>query len=159
MHLTKMEIQEFGLFQSTSFESMEPGLTVVFGRNETGKTTLMHFLRGMFYGFSSQERSKYLTNRLPGNSDRPGGGTIQMAGGGDNVHELTRTATCDADGVWRDQVVLKGDGAPVADPAANTEPAPQVTSPSEEVQIQEAGDSAADTAAAAMDAMSEDSSN
>tara|TARA_R100001129_G_scaffold73084_1_gene49791 strand:+ start:570 stop:857 length:288 start_codon:yes stop_codon:yes gene_type:complete len=48
---------------------------------------------------------------------------------------------------------------PVADPAANTEPAPQVTSPSEEVQIQEAGDSAADTAAAAMDAMSEDSSN
>ena len=43
--------------------------------------------------------------------------------------------------------------------AANTEPAPQVTSPSEEVQIQEAGDSAADTAAAAMDAMSEDSSN
>ncbi len=116
MHLTKMEIQEFGLFQSTSFESMGPGLTVVFGRNETGKTTLMHFLRGMFYGFSSQERSRYLTSRSGGNSDRPGGGTLQMAGGGDNVHELTRTATCNPAGIWQDQIVLKGDGAPVADP-------------------------------------------
>jgi len=116
MHLTKMEIQEFGLFQSTSFESMGPGLTVVFGRNETGKTTLMHFLRGMFYGFSAKERNKYLTIGSPGNPDRPGGGTLQMTGGGGNVHELTRTATCDPAGIWRDQVVLKGDGSPVADP-------------------------------------------
>ena len=48
---------------------------------------------------------------------------------------------------------------PVADPAANAAPTAEVTTPSEEAQIQEAGDSAADTAAAAMDAMAEDASN
>ena len=49
---------------------------------------------------------------------------------------------------------------PVEDPAANdvaTE-TPDL-SPSETAQIQEAGDNAADTAAAAMDAMSQDASN
>ena len=46
---------------------------------------------------------------------------------------------------------------PVEDPAANTAPVEMdPASPSEEAEIQEAGDSAADTAAAAMDAMAED---
>ena len=50
-----------------------------------------------------------------------------------------------------------GLSATVEDPAANTAPVEMDTaSPSEEAEIQEAGDSAADTAAAAMDAMAED---
>ena len=56
-----------------------------------------------------------------------------------------------------DEALTDVEEMPVEDPAANTAPVEMDTaSPSEETEIQEAGDSAADTAAAAMDAMAED---
>lgn len=56
-----------------------------------------------------------------------------------------------------DEALTDVEEMPVEDPAANTAPVEMDTaSPSEEAEIQEAGDSAADTAAAAMDAMAED---
>ena len=84
--------------------------------------------------------------------------TIALAACG-STEDASTEVEADTVEMPADEALTGIEETPVADPAANTEPAPQVTSPSEEVQIQEAGDSAADTAAAAMDAMSEDSSN
>ena len=83
--------------------------------------------------------------------------TIALAACG-STEDASTEVEADTVEMPADEALTGIEETPVADPAANTEPAPQVTSPSEEVQIQEAGDSAADTAAAAMDAMSEDSS-
>ena len=74
----------------------------------------------------------------------------------------TEDASTEADTVEiaADDALADVEAEPVEDPAANdvaTE-TPDL-SPSETAQIQEAGDNAADTAAAAMDAMSQDASN
>jgi uncharacterized protein YhaN len=119
MHLSKLEIQEFGVFQAATFESMGPGLTVVFGRNETGKTTLMHFLRGMLYGFSSAERRKYLVPRPPADAALHSGGKLHIETASGLVHELTRTASCAPQEGWVDRITLKADGILASDAQAS----------------------------------------
>ncbi|KNH00875.1 succinylglutamate desuccinylase [Qipengyuania citrea LAMA 915] len=71
--------------------------------------------------------------------------------------DASTEAEADTVEMTADEALTDVEEMPVEDPAANTAPVEMDTaSPSEEADIQEAGDSAADTAAAAMDAMAED---
>lgn len=71
--------------------------------------------------------------------------------------DASTEAEADTVEMTADEALTDVEEMPVEDPAANTAPVQMDTaSPSEEAEIQEAGDSAADTAAAAMDAMAED---
>ncbi|HCH96174.1 MAG: hypothetical protein EVA34_10590 [Erythrobacter sp.] len=71
--------------------------------------------------------------------------------------DASSEAEADTVEMTADEALTDVEEMPVEDPAANTAPVEMDTaSPSEEAEIQEAGDSAADTAAAAMDAMAED---
>lgn len=71
--------------------------------------------------------------------------------------DASTEAEADTVEMTADEALTDVEEMPVEDPAANTAPVEMDTaSPSEETEIQEAGDSAADTAAAAMDAMAED---
>ena len=71
--------------------------------------------------------------------------------------DASTEAEADTVEMTADEALTDVEEIPVEDPAANTAPVEMDTaSPSEEAEIQEAGDSAADTAAAAMDAMAED---
>lgn len=71
--------------------------------------------------------------------------------------DASTEAEADTVEMTADEALTDVEEMPVEDPAANTAPVEMDTaSPSEEAEIQEAGDSAADTAAAAMDAMGED---
>jgi len=71
--------------------------------------------------------------------------------------DASTEAEADTVEMTADEALTDVEEMPVEDPAANTAPVEMdTTSPSEEAEIQEAGDSAADTAAAAMDAMAED---
>lgn len=71
--------------------------------------------------------------------------------------DASTEAEADTVEMTADEALTDVEEMPVEDPAANTAPVEMDTaSPSEEAEIQEAGDSAADTAAAAMDAMAED---
>lgn len=71
--------------------------------------------------------------------------------------DASTEAEADTVEMTADEALTDVEKMPVEDPAANTAPVEMDTaSPSEEAEIQEAGDSAADTAAAAMDAMAED---
>lgn len=71
--------------------------------------------------------------------------------------DASTEAEADTVEMTADEALTDVEEMPVEDPAANTAPVEMDTaSPSEEAEIQEAGDSAADTAAAAMDALAED---
>ncbi len=67
MKLLGIDIERFGRWEQFSQPFHPSGLTVVYGPNEAGKTTLLRFIRGVLYGFPPEERSEAWrkTKRLP----------------------------------------------------------------------------------------------
>ena len=67
MKINSVYISDFGKFHDKTFDFSD-GLNIIYGENEDGKTTLMNFIRMMFYGSSvksseplySNPRKKYL---------------------------------------------------------------------------------------------------
>jgi len=51
MRIKGFYIDGFGLFHNLKIEGLSPGLTVFLGMNESGKSTLLGFLRAVFFGF------------------------------------------------------------------------------------------------------------
>ncbi len=77
-----------------------------------------------------------------------------------STEDASTEAEADTVEIPADEALNGVEETPVEDPSANVEAAePDEAAMTEEAQIQEAGDSAADTAAAAMDAMAEDAGN
>ena len=70
MKLTDLHVDGFGVWHDLRLRDLSPGITVFYGPNEAGKTTLMHFLRAMLYGVTDERRERYLPPREGG---RPGG--------------------------------------------------------------------------------------
>lgn len=70
MNIRTLHVDGFGIWTNLRIEQVPPGLTVFYGRNEAGKTTLMQFLRSVFYGLPVDRRSRYLP---PVNGGAPGG--------------------------------------------------------------------------------------
>jgi uncharacterized protein YhaN len=56
MKITNIEIEGFGIWSGLKVERLSDALNVVYGPNEAGKTTLLEFVRTMFYGFSPGRR-------------------------------------------------------------------------------------------------------
>lgn len=57
MRIKKLEIRGFGRFEKKSF-SLDPGLNIIYGLNESGKTTLQSFIKGMLFGLRGGRRTK-----------------------------------------------------------------------------------------------------
>tara|TARA_R110002049_G_scaffold4601_5_gene32102 strand:+ start:144623 stop:148444 length:3822 start_codon:yes stop_codon:yes gene_type:complete len=80
MKVKDIQIDGFGVWSGLSVDSLTEGMTLFYGPNEAGKTTLMQFIRTMLYGFTDQRRDKYLPpiyGGTPGGAMRvtgPGGG-------------------------------------------------------------------------------------
>lgn len=60
MRIKGLHIDGFGVWRELTVEGIPDGMTVFFGRNEAGKSTLMQFIRTGFFGFSKERRDKYL---------------------------------------------------------------------------------------------------
>ncbi len=80
MKIEELYLSGFGRFTNTRIR-LEEGLNLVFGENEAGKTTLQHFIMGMFYGFfvATARRKTYTEDYAryaPWNSDATYGGTL-----------------------------------------------------------------------------------
>ena len=60
MKITDLEIEGFGVWKGLNLKDLSGKLTVIYGHNEAGKTTLMQFVRSALYGFHQQERARYL---------------------------------------------------------------------------------------------------
>ncbi|MEN0111017.1 MAG: AAA family ATPase, partial [Planctomycetota bacterium] len=70
MKLNEIYVDGFGTWNHLRLGDLSPSLTVFYGPNEAGKTTLMHFLRSVLYGVTPERRERYLPPRHGG---EPGG--------------------------------------------------------------------------------------
>ncbi len=113
MKLLALEIEGYGVWSGLKLQRMSEGLNVVYGPNEAGKSTLLHFIRSALYGFSP-DRRRYLP---PVHGGRPGG-WLEVAGAGgqfqiarytspDGNPRLDETLITAADGVRHNEQVMK----------------------------------------------------
>jgi uncharacterized protein YhaN len=58
MRIENIHIDGFGVWNDKTWGPLEPGLNVFHGPNETGKSTLMAFIRSMFFGFDKRGSPK-----------------------------------------------------------------------------------------------------
>lgn len=59
MRITQMNLADFGIYHQVRWNPPEKGLIVMHGQNESGKTTLMKYVRSMFFGYPPGEESDY----------------------------------------------------------------------------------------------------
>ncbi len=105
MKVRDVQIDGFGVWSGLSVDSMPEGMTVFYGPNEAGKTTLMNFLRTMFYGFTAERRQRYLPPVFGG---KPGG-AIRVTGPGGG-YEIARRATLNDPSIIGQLTVTSSDG-------------------------------------------------
>ncbi len=105
MKIKDIQIDGFGVWSELSVHSMPDTMTVFYGPNEAGKTTLMHFLRTMFYGFTEHRRMRYLP---PVYGGKPGG-AIRVTGPGGG-YEICRRAQLDQGSTNGQLTVTGSDG-------------------------------------------------
>ncbi len=75
MKISDMQIDRFGAWSGLKIETLSDRLTVFYGPNEAGKTTLLQFVRGVLYGFAEPARLKYLAQT----GGQRFGGTLHVA--------------------------------------------------------------------------------
>ncbi|WP_278473065.1 DUF4332 domain-containing protein [Gimesia maris] len=63
MKITRIHVNQFGNWQDLNLAALDPGINVFYGPNETGKSTLMRMIRGILYGFQSDELREH--SRVP----------------------------------------------------------------------------------------------
>ena len=51
MKIIQMNLDDFGIYHNVEWNPPETGLIVMHGHNESGKTTLMKYVRSMFFGY------------------------------------------------------------------------------------------------------------
>jgi uncharacterized protein YhaN len=65
MIIERIEIERFGALSDVTIDDLGPGIEVLHGTNETGKTSLLEFVRGVFFGFGGLFRRGVLDPHLP----------------------------------------------------------------------------------------------
>ena len=93
MKVKDIQIDGFGVWTGLSVDSLPEGMTLFYGPNEAGKTTLMQFVRAMLYGFTDERREKYLP---PVHGGTPGG-AIRVTGPGGGYEIRRRSQLTDVD--------------------------------------------------------------
>ncbi len=91
MRITKIEVDRFGVWRQLALPVSPRGLTVFYGPNEAGKTTLWRFICSILYGFEPFEID------LEGGVPQPvrWEGALQVEGGTDrySVHRISDRGT------------------------------------------------------------------
>ena len=93
MQFQSVQIDGFGTLADLRIEDLSSGLNVYYGANGSGKTTILHFLRGVFCGFDEARRLKLLPP-LKGGSP---GGSLALADGPSRFTVIRRGRTDHAD--------------------------------------------------------------
>lgn len=91
MKITKLNITGFGRLKNFHMD-LSQGLNVVYGKNELGKSTLMAFIKAMFYGFPSSGKSISVNERkkyTPWDGTQMGGAVFFEYNG--NSYSLQKT--------------------------------------------------------------------
>lgn len=93
MKIRDIQIDGFGVWTGLSVDSLSENMTLFYGPNEAGKTTLMQFVRAMLYGFTPERRGRYLP---PIHGGTPGG-AIRVTGPGGGYEIRRRAQLTDTD--------------------------------------------------------------
>jgi len=78
VRITGIRVDGYGVFSGLEIEDLPPGLTVVVGANEAGKSTLLDFLRGVLFGFPDRRSRSAYHEPLRGGRH---GGAVRLADG------------------------------------------------------------------------------
>ena len=62
MRIIEINIDNFGKLNNFHM-TFNKGINIIYGENESGKTTVFEFIRGMFFGFESEKGRSIATNR------------------------------------------------------------------------------------------------
>ncbi|MFM8891684.1 MAG: AAA family ATPase, partial [Planctomycetia bacterium] len=65
MHIDTIQIERFGAMTDVTIDRLGAGVQVLHGTNETGKTSLLEFVRAMFFGFEGLFRRGILDPQRP----------------------------------------------------------------------------------------------
>lgn len=76
MRITGISIDGFGLFRDARVDELAPGLTIVAGENEAGKSTLVGFVRALLFGFPRKNTTERQYPPLAGGDE---GGRLVLA--------------------------------------------------------------------------------
>ena len=87
MRLAAIHIDGFGIFHDLDVMRLSSGLNVFFGDNESGKTTLLAFLRTILFGFPPGQRRENLYPPLEGGRH---GGRLILVGQEGEEYAITR---------------------------------------------------------------------
>ncbi len=77
MRIERIELDGFGHFANSGWE-LSPGLSVLLGQNEAGKTTLLNAIRALLFGFDATREGRTWYPALAGG--RRGGRLVVVAG-------------------------------------------------------------------------------
>ena len=80
MRITDVRVDGYGVLSDLHIKDLPPGLTVLYGPNEAGKSTLLDFLRGVLFGFSDRRARHAFHEPLHGG--RHGGALTIMSDDG-----------------------------------------------------------------------------
>lgn len=61
MLIKKLQINNFGKLKNKEI-TLNSGINVVYGENESGKSTLLDFIVSMFYGINKNKNGKDISN-------------------------------------------------------------------------------------------------
>jgi len=87
MRLTRLYIDGFGLFHNLKIEGLSPELTVFLGMNESGKSTLLGFLRAILFGFPDRRSNENLYPPLAGGQH---GGNVALVTDDQHLYVVER---------------------------------------------------------------------
>ena len=65
MFIERIDVERFGALSGVTIDRLGPGVQVLHGTNETGKTTLLEFVRAVFFGFEGLFRRGVLDPQVP----------------------------------------------------------------------------------------------
>lgn len=51
MRITDLQLQQYGIYHDASWQPSQTSLNIVMGENESGKTTMLRFIRDMLFGY------------------------------------------------------------------------------------------------------------
>ncbi|HTY22631.1 MAG TPA: AAA family ATPase [Desulfomonilaceae bacterium] len=78
MWIEQIFLENFGSFNQLRIDNLRPRLTVILGRNEAGKSTILEFVRSIFFGFKTRI-GRTNTYETPSGLPRKGWLTVHSA--------------------------------------------------------------------------------
>lgn len=68
MQIREIHIDGFGVFSNKRITGLAPGINIIYGKNEFGKTTLLEFIRRILFGFPTKKEKTNLYLPVKGGS-------------------------------------------------------------------------------------------